>query len=403
MHKNQLQELAQRSCFCLPSYTCIREGPDHAPRFKATVNFNGEIFESPSFCTTLRQAEHAAAEIALNALSSRGPSHSLAARILDETGVYKNLLQEVAQRVGAPLPSYKTVRCGHGHHTSFTCAVELAEILFTGEPAKSKKQAEKNAAMAAWNSLKQLARQVASSVTEPENSDELEQITVARALLNYRLKEKIAMANSPNAPPFPKRFLVHPDKKPPSLQTSSSASKILPMIRPRSAPRTRPSSPRATDDFCFQPHLSPLENQMAQPLKFHSAGAAAPYMPFQHFRMSSAGMAAPVTIRTSVPVFSAPPLPPPPPVYQHLPPVMNSPWRMAPPVHIRPAVPVFAAPPALFPAQLQVNQIQVTEQPAFLHILQINRRNNSLQLPELLEPKLSLSLAEKKKRKNLPF
>ncbi|CAI0397864.1 unnamed protein product [Linum tenue] len=41
MYKNQLQELAQRSCFNLPSYTCIREGPDHAPRFKATVNFNG--------------------------------------------------------------------------------------------------------------------------------------------------------------------------------------------------------------------------------------------------------------------------------------------------------------------------------------------------------------------------
>lgn len=361
MYKNQLQELAQRSCFCLPSYTCIREGPDHAPRFKATVNFNGEVFESPSFCTTLRQAEHAAAEIALNALSSRGPSHSLAARILDETGVYKNLLQEVAQRVGAPLPSYKTVRCGHGHHTSFTCAVELAEILFTGEPAKGKKQAEKNAAMAAWNSLKQLARQEASLVSEPENNDELEQITVARALLNYRLKEKIALANNPNAPPFPKKFLVHPDKKPSSLQTSSSGSKILPMIRPRSTPRTRIGSPRAPDDFCFQPHLSPFENQMAQPLQFHAAGAA-PYMPFQHFRMSS-GVAAPVTIRTSVPVFSAPPLPPPS-IYQHLPPVMNSPWRMAPPVHIRPAVPVFAAPPALFPAHLQVTQIQVKEPPA---------------------------------------
>lgn len=82
MYKNQLQELAQRSCFNLPSYTCIREGPDHAPRFKATVNFNGEIFESPQYCSTLRQAEHSAAEVALNALSNRGPSHSLASRIL---------------------------------------------------------------------------------------------------------------------------------------------------------------------------------------------------------------------------------------------------------------------------------------------------------------------------------
>lgn len=82
MYKNQLQELAQRSCFNLPSYSCIREGPDHAPRFKATVNFNGDFFESPTFCSTLRQAEHAAAEVALNTLANRGPSKALAARVL---------------------------------------------------------------------------------------------------------------------------------------------------------------------------------------------------------------------------------------------------------------------------------------------------------------------------------
>ena len=82
MYKNQLQELAQRSCFNLPAYTCLREGPDHAPRFKAAVIFNGEQFESPGFFTTLRQAEHAAAEVALAALARRGPSYSLAARIL---------------------------------------------------------------------------------------------------------------------------------------------------------------------------------------------------------------------------------------------------------------------------------------------------------------------------------
>ncbi|KAL7191470.1 hypothetical protein ACSBR2_023532 [Camellia fascicularis] len=82
MYKNQLQELAQRSCFNLPSYSCIREGPDYAPRFKATVNFKGETFESPTFCSTLRQAKHAAAEVALTTLANRGPSKALAARVL---------------------------------------------------------------------------------------------------------------------------------------------------------------------------------------------------------------------------------------------------------------------------------------------------------------------------------
>ncbi|KAK8689516.1 hypothetical protein V6N13_088231 [Hibiscus sabdariffa] len=77
MYKNQLQELAQRSCFNLPSYSCIREGPDHAPRFKAAVNFNGETFRSPTFFYTLRQAQHAAAEVALNTLANRGPSKAL--------------------------------------------------------------------------------------------------------------------------------------------------------------------------------------------------------------------------------------------------------------------------------------------------------------------------------------
>lgn len=69
--------------------------------------------------------------------------------------MYKNLLQEIAQRAGAPLPQYTTRRSGLGHMPVFTGTVELAGITFTGEPAKNKKQAEKNAAMAAWSSLKQ--------------------------------------------------------------------------------------------------------------------------------------------------------------------------------------------------------------------------------------------------------
>ncbi|KAL2938344.1 Double-stranded RNA-binding protein 2 [Bienertia sinuspersici] len=181
MYKNQLQELAQRSCFNLPSYTCIREGPDHAPRFKAVVTFNGESFESPSYCSTLRQAEHAAAEVALNSLSSRGPSHSLAARILDETGFTKTFYKRFHKGVGAPLPHYTTYRSGLGHQPVFTGKVELAGIIFTGEQAKNKKQAEKNAALAAWQSLKQLAQQSGSSSAEQENTDELEQVTIARA------------------------------------------------------------------------------------------------------------------------------------------------------------------------------------------------------------------------------
>ncbi|XP_058780122.1 double-stranded RNA-binding protein 2-like [Vicia villosa] len=355
MYKNQLQELAQRSCFNLPSYTCIREGPDHAPRFKATVNFNGEIFESPQYCSTLRQAEHSAAEVALNSLSHRGPSHSLAAKILDETGVYKNLLQEIAQRVGAPLPQYTTFRSGLGHLPVFTGIVELAGITFTGEPAKNKKQAEKNAAMAAWSSLKQLAKESASSSTEPENNDELEQITIARALLNYRLKEKMSMSNR-NAPiPFQKKFQIQ-NLRPASSQPPATTSKILPLICPKTGPRNKPSSatsnenPRSrhplttatSDKSIVQPPQSyAQENWMTRPLRFPAAGAA-PYVPIRQMRSPCHGIAPPVAMRTVVPVFSAPPLPPPASVHQV---IRAPPVRVAPPVSIRQAIPVFAAPP----------------------------------------------------------
>ncbi|ESQ32788.1 hypothetical protein EUTSA_v10004385mg [Eutrema salsugineum] len=186
MYKNQLQELAQRSCFNLPSYTCTREGPDHAPRFKASVNFNGEIFESPTYCSTLRQAEHSAAEVALNALSSKGPSKSLTARVLDETGVYKNLLQETAHRAGLDLPVYTSVRSGPGHIPTFSCTVELAGMIFHGESAKTKKQAEKNAAIAAWFSLRKMP---SLDFLGEKRGEEKEQEIVARVLSRFRPKE----------------------------------------------------------------------------------------------------------------------------------------------------------------------------------------------------------------------
>ncbi|KAM7499136.1 hypothetical protein LguiA_023550 [Lonicera macranthoides] len=365
MYKNQLQELAQRSCFNLPSYTCIREGPDHAPRFKAVVNFNGESFESPSYCTTLRQAEHSAAEVALNAFASRGPSNSLAARILDETGVYKNLLQEVSQRVGASLPTYTTFRSGLGHLPVFSCIVELAGIKFTGEPAKNKKQAEKNAAMAAWLSLKILTQQTEGSSSEKvNNNDEQEHVTVARALQKFLYKARMSNVPFPIAFPTAK-------PRPSNIQPPPSTSRILPLICPKTtAPRTRPIAPSTnSSQTCpktcsetrpvtsvandtpvglkitieSQPVITAVpsaEGPRVRPLRFPAAGAA-PYIPVRHFRPHH-HMASPVTIRNAIPVFSAPPRPPP----SRAPQVIRPPLLgRAPPVCVRQAVPVFAAPP----------------------------------------------------------
>lgn len=342
MYKNQLQELAQRSCFNLPSYTCIREGPDHAPRFKAAVNFNDETFESPCYCCTLRQAEHSAAEVALNSLSCRGPSNSLAARILDETGVYKNLLQEVSQRVGASLPSYTTFRTGLGHLPVFTCTVELAKVIFTGEPAKNKKQAEKNAAMAAWLSLKSLVQQSESSMFEKPRKDEPEHVTVARALQKYLIKAKLEKKC------FPIKFPALNPRPSSTHQSPATTSKILPLICPKTSPCDK-TVPAVINSAVFQKickiaqsrHVmtvaneclsSLIDNQMPQSHKFHAAGAA-PYTPVQRC-IPHQRIAPPVTIRNAIPVFSAPPLP-----------STQSSMGARPPVRVRQAVPVSAASP----------------------------------------------------------
>lgn len=186
-----------------------------------------------------------------------------------------------------------------------------------------------------------MARQEANSANEPENNDEQEQIRIARALLNYRLKEKMAMANYPHASPFPKKFPMQPERKPCFGQPShSSYSKILPMFRPRSNSRSRPESPASTD--LSQSTARTIES--LNPRSRFPAAEAPPYVPVGHYRMPCHGMAPSVTIRTAVPVFSAPPLPPPAGRAQQLPPLMGHPpsMRMASPVRMRPVSPMFA-------------------------------------------------------------
>lgn len=64
-YKSQLLVYAQRRSKQLPEYTAVRVGSPHAPQFKATVVIDGLTFECPRFFKTVREAEHAAAEVAL--------------------------------------------------------------------------------------------------------------------------------------------------------------------------------------------------------------------------------------------------------------------------------------------------------------------------------------------------
>lgn len=53
-------------------YSSEWEGPPHSLRFKCKVTFDGQSYESPKFYSTLKDAEHAAAEVALMSLAPSG-------------------------------------------------------------------------------------------------------------------------------------------------------------------------------------------------------------------------------------------------------------------------------------------------------------------------------------------
>ena len=72
----------------------------------------------------------------------------------DNSVLYKNLLQELVQKEGFSLPVYVTNRSGEVHEPIFFSTVVIGEV-FIGHEARTKKQAEMNAAKIACTTLKE--------------------------------------------------------------------------------------------------------------------------------------------------------------------------------------------------------------------------------------------------------
>lgn len=70
-------------------------------------------------------------------------------------GLYKNLLQEMAQKRGLGLPVYSTSQSGEVHAPIFVSIVKVGEETFEGQQSRTKKQAEMSAAKVAYISLKE--------------------------------------------------------------------------------------------------------------------------------------------------------------------------------------------------------------------------------------------------------
>ncbi|CAB4283162.1 unnamed protein product [Prunus armeniaca] len=191
MYKSKLQELCHGKKWGLPRYTAMKDGPDHNPAFKASVSVNGFSFDSPVACKSSKQAQNQAAMLAFlhftsppssfpsveptvtadeHAIESpeffntlKGPEHAAANAV--ESGHYKNLLQELAQREGFYMPAYKTARSGASHLPTFSSTVEVEGEEYCGKAGTSKKQAELNAAEVAYIALKERGLSRATEIT----------------------------------------------------------------------------------------------------------------------------------------------------------------------------------------------------------------------------------------------
>ncbi|KAL3532226.1 hypothetical protein ACH5RR_005747 [Cinchona calisaya] len=145
LYKNRLQHYMQKKNLALPEYSYDFDGPPHARKFRASVMIDGRTFRSPEYYPTLKDAEHAAAKVALESLSLGD--------IEEDEGLYKSLLQELAQKEGFNFPSYSTVKTGLSHMPTFVSTVQVGGESYQGRECKTKKQSEMNAAKVAYNGL----------------------------------------------------------------------------------------------------------------------------------------------------------------------------------------------------------------------------------------------------------
>ncbi|OIV90075.1 hypothetical protein TanjilG_01529 [Lupinus angustifolius] len=255
LYKNQLQNYAHKKNLNLPAYSSEWEGPPHALRFKCKVTIDGQTFESSKFFSTLKDAEHAAAEVALMSLSPGGVQE-------DQTGLYKNLLQEFVQKEGFRLPSYNTNRYGESHMPTFVSQVEIEGESFTGQEAKSKKQAETSAAKVAYMTLKErkgmsdqssLFPLSAHCGQAPEFSSDLSEANVITGLQHH------ANLKSPVSPGLVPKIQLDKSKEPVSITEKKGSS-----------------SSSGNSNGCTEPSLSEISNVVSDTSKMASTQGTTP-------------------------------------------------------------------------------------------------------------------------------
>ncbi|CAH9074586.1 unnamed protein product [Cuscuta europaea] len=186
MYKSQLQDLCRKHGWKPPEYKSVKEGPDHMPRFTATVVVNGASYTTPhNHSRSSKEATKLAAFVAVKQLTCLKPiasqegivvpsnadhtdvkvcqntemnaptydsgSAELADRKLPKCSavqpIYKNWLQQYAQKQGITLPEYCCEAQGPPHDRHFKPKVAFAEKVYESQQFfRTLKEAEQAAA-----------------------------------------------------------------------------------------------------------------------------------------------------------------------------------------------------------------------------------------------------------------
>uniref|UniRef100_A0ACD5W2F7 Uncharacterized protein n=1 Tax=Avena sativa TaxID=4498 RepID=A0ACD5W2F7_AVESA len=136
-YKTQLQIYAQKRGKELPLYSRIQDGPSHVPLFKSVVTIDGKTFESPQYFHTSKEAEFAAAKLALMSLAQEASSQE---QLPVQAMPHKNPRHELAQKEGSPLPAYNTSSDDSNHSFVSKSTLDTQSKSFQGEPGNTKKQ-----------------------------------------------------------------------------------------------------------------------------------------------------------------------------------------------------------------------------------------------------------------------
>ncbi|KAF7030971.1 hypothetical protein CFC21_042386 [Triticum aestivum] len=157
-HKLQLQMYAQKRGKQLPWYDRIQEGPSHAPQFKSIVTIDGQTFESPQYCHTIKEAEYAAANLALVSLAQEVQGMQ-----------YTNPRHELAEKEGSSLPVCNTSSDNLKNSSISKSTVHTQGESFQEGPGNTKKQ--KQMMVAAFQPSKDIGSQMqqgTETLTEQE-------------------------------------------------------------------------------------------------------------------------------------------------------------------------------------------------------------------------------------------